>query len=249
MGFLDRLVADVIARETGLPVRGLVRRAGVGRLVAAGGLLAAGAAAVDWMDRRQAAAGAQPSTPPPAGAPSPLPPLPALPPATPAPAAPALPPLPTPIATGSAPPPPPAAPVPAPPDLSVEPVLSPALAFATARTVIAAALADGVMDPAEREAVERHLEAESGLSPAEVERLRRDLVVPATPGELARSVLAPADRLVLYRAAVLVVAADGERSELEDRFLGSLAATLELPAEARGEVHAALHTLAEETRP
>src|SRR5690606_11537901 len=140
MKFLDKLVADVIARETGLPVRGWVRKAGMGKLVAAGGVLAAGAAAVAWMQQQQQQrAGASPQT---GGSPQPLPPIlgrtaaPALGSHGPNLSATPPPPLP-PLPTMTTPPAPPA--VPATPAAEVDDGLDPHQRFVLARVVIAAA--------------------------------------------------------------------------------------------------------------
>lgn len=262
MGFLDRLVADVIARQTGLPVRGLVRRAGVGKLVAAGGMLAAGAAAVDWMQRRQgpqatggttgaapfgSSVGAAPSWPVPgmgsgerhlgvhgpstASLPPPLSPVPQLP----------VPTMPPSSVPGSVPPPLPNMAYPA-GNGDAEGMVgssdetSPELRFALARTVIAAALADGVLSDQEREQIEQHLGEATDLPPDQLERLRRDLVLPATVSELARLATDINAATAIFRCAALILRADGSVDRLENTWLSHLGDALGLPAEARERI-------------
>jgi uncharacterized membrane protein YebE (DUF533 family) len=238
MGFLDRLVADVIARETGLPVRGLVRKAGVGKLVAAGGVLAAGAAAVSWMQQQQQQRAG--TSPQPGGTPLPLPPIPGRA------AAPALgshgpnlaatPPPPLPPLPTMAPPPPPPPMATTTPAAEVDDGLDPHQRFVLARVVIAAAMADGVLAPAERETVERHLGEADDLSAEQQQRLRRDLVLPATAEELAALAPDPELRATMYRTAALIVAADGQRDHLESAWLGRLAGALGIDAEQQRAV-------------
>lgn len=245
MGFLDRLVADVIARETGLPVRGLVRKAGVGKLVAAGGVLAAGAAAVSWMQQQQQQRAG--TTPQPAGYPPPLPPIPGRA------AAPALgshgpnlsatppPPLP-PLPTMATPPPPPAV-TGASPAAEVDDGLDPHQRFVLARVVIAAAMADGVLASSERETVERHLGEATDLSAEQQQRLRRDLVLPATADELATLASESELRSTMYRTAALIAAADGQRDHLESAWLERLATALGIGADERRAVESQILTM------
>lgn len=229
MGFLERLVADALVRGTGLPVGGLVRRVGVGKLATAGGVVAAGLAAADWWQRRQAtgttASPLQPTHLPPSHQRTTLPPLPTAMPAAPPFAATTLPPLPAP-------------PTATPPTATTKPTrsfdeeLSAAQGFAVARTILAAALADGRMAAVERATLERHLGADSGLDDDQLARLRADLVMPATPDELAALAHTPDDAVRLYRFGALVTGADHTRNEIEVTWLANLATALGLPPAA-----------------
>ena len=249
MGMLDRLLGDLVASSTNLPphvTRGLVRRAGGSKLLIAGGAALAGAMIAQHLGARQAQ-GAQPAMPPPPpGAPPASPPGPATPLTGFAP-----PPLPgTPAAPqtspGWAPPPPPAAdlgwaPPPLPPDLAAaspaseeveeagELDLPPGLLFPIVRAMVAAALADGELEPDEREAIFAHLES-GELSGAEVQQVRRDLVLPATPPELAAMVEETEHRELLYRFAFLVLRADGALESPEEAWLDRLAESLAIDA-------------------
>ncbi len=212
MGFLDRMVADLIADNTGLPVRGLVRKVGAKRLLLLGGAAVAGGLAYDRMRQGRSpapGAGAPPPPPPPVtGAPPPPPPPPAG------------------SLAGAPPPPPPAAasaPAPA------EPELSPALEVALARTMVAAALADGRLEDHERNAISGYL-GEAGLAPDDAARIHQDLLSPATPEELGGLVSDPDDAAAVIRAALLVLAADGALGDAERAWLDRLGAALGLDA-------------------
>lgn len=213
MGFLDRMVADLIADNTGLPVRGLVRKVGAKRLLLLGGAAVAGGLALDRVRQGRSpapGAGAPPPPPPPAAG-SPPPPLP--PPAS--------------SLSGGPPPPPPAAaaaPVPA------EPNLAPALEIALARTMVAAALADGRLDDAERSAISGYLD-DAGLAPDDAARIHQDLLSPATPEELGGLVSDPDAAAALIRAALLVLAADGRVGDNERAWLDRLGVALGFAAE------------------
>lgn len=227
MGFLDSMVSGLIRESTGYDtrqVRRLVRRIGGSKLLLAGGAAVAGALAAQHLGKSgrsgdsSSAAGrwtdAGTGTPPPLPAAGPVPPD--LPP---------LPPLPTTggeeAEGGSA-------------EAAAE--LPRELLFAVVRTMAAAAMADGDMAPEERAALEEHL-GDSGLSPEQIGRVRKDLVLPPTPGELAEMVeelperQAAEARETLYRAAALIVHADREVSDVETAWLGKLAAELALSPE------------------
>ncbi|MCA9561311.1 MAG: hypothetical protein KC583_22330, partial [Myxococcales bacterium] len=53
MGFLDRLVGDLIQDATGFNARRIVRRIGAGKLLMAGGAALAGALAVEKLGQQQ----------------------------------------------------------------------------------------------------------------------------------------------------------------------------------------------------
>jgi len=215
MGFLDNMVSGLIRESTGYDtrqVRRWVRRIGGSKLLLAGGAVVAGALAAQHLGK-SGKTGAGTPPPPPSGGPVP----PDLPP---------LPPLPT---TGGG------------EEGESETAeraseLPRELLFAVVRTMAAAALADGEMAPEERAALEGHLD-DSGLHPEQIQRVRKDLVLPPTPGELAEMVeelpeqQAAEARETLFRAAALIVHADREVSDVETAWLGKLAAELGLSPE------------------
>ncbi len=204
MGFLDRMVADLISNATGLPVKGLVRKLGAKKLLLGGAALAAGGLAVAKMQEAKG--------PSPAAAPASTTPPPPLPP--------------TPVANSLPPAPlPPLPPVPTPPEAEID--LSPDLTAAIVRTMIAAALADGHLATAEREAIHSNLQ-DSGLSPEQISRAHSDLLDPASPATLAALILKDSDREVLYRSAFLIIMADQEFAEAERCWLDDLAQHLNL---------------------
>ncbi|MEM9291253.1 MAG: DUF533 domain-containing protein [Acidobacteriota bacterium] len=112
------------------------------------------------------------------------------------------------------------------------------LLYPLVRTLIAAALCDGHLSPAERESLIGHLEG-SGLNDAQVHQVRRDLSMPATRHELAdllQETLSLEDqersgeaKELLYRAALAAILIDQRRDPAEDRWLAGFARTLELP--------------------
>jgi len=210
MGFLDRLVSDVIKKSTGMNARPFVRAVGGKNMLLLGGAAIAGAFAVDKMGKGSAPAPPTPGAPPP----SPPPPLPGT---TAAP--PPLPPLPTPSAATSEPTPP----IPPPQEL----------VYAIVRTMVAAALSDGEMHEEEKGLIDNRL-GESGFSPEQLSQIHKDLVIPASPAELAGLVATADDREVLYRFGALVVLADDTVTDSEKAWLSSLAAALGID-EARAQ--------------
>jgi uncharacterized membrane protein YebE (DUF533 family) len=222
MGFLDRLVADMVGDATRLPVKRIVRGVGVKNLLLLGGAAAAGGVAMHKLSQGRNAGSARPTTTPP-------------------------PPPPTSQARVPPPPPPPpptspAVPLPPLPAAQVEPELAPSLVAAIVRTMVAAALADGHLAAEEKTAIEGRL-GESGLAEDAVQQIHRDLVVPPSPEELAQLLDDPAAAAVLYRAALLVIKADSEVGQLELTWLQRLAAALGLDASRRQELEADLATL------
>lgn len=247
MGFLDRMVSDLIYKNTGFKARRLVRKVGGGKLLLAG----AGAVIAAALSEQQGAQTQQPPSspgaappPPPGSAPSSLPPLPtaaAAPPPPPLPMEPAAPATAAPFPADAAMPPADSA---MPPADTVEQDEDPPPedAYAIIRTLVAAAMADGRLSGDEKEVIDRHL-GESNLSAEERAQIHRDMALPPTPAELAAQATDPELRQTLYRFAALVIHADRHVSELEKSWLLRLAGALDI-SEARrqeleGEVFAA----------
>jgi uncharacterized membrane protein YebE (DUF533 family) len=216
MGFLDSMVSGMIRESTGYDTRQIrrwVRRIGGSKLLLAGGAAVVGALAAQQLGKAGKSGGRTTPPPPPSGGPVP----PDLPP---------LPPLPTTGSTEES----------AGEGSESAPELPRELLFAVVRTMAAAALADGEMAPEERAALEDHLD-DSGLTPEQIGRVRKDLVLPPTPGELAEMVeelpeqQAAEARETLFRAAALIVHADRQVTGVETAWLGKLAAELNLSPE------------------
>jgi uncharacterized membrane protein YebE (DUF533 family) len=221
MGFLDRLVGDMIERGSGYNARKMVRRVGGKNILLLGGALVGGALLEQKMRGSSStsfsatsASGGTATTVPPrsssVGSASPAPPPP---PPTPG----------TPRSTAPPPPPPPNSEAQEAEEIPVE------LLFAIVRTMVAAALADGELSPDERSVIEERL-GEAPFSPDQRERVRKELLLPATPGELAELVDGD-DREVLMRFGLLVALAHEGVSEAERAWLERLAAALEIDAE------------------
>lgn len=218
----------MVRSSTGYDARGLVRRIGGKNILLVGGALLAGGALAGAQRRSTAApastGGGGRNAPPPPPPPS-LPPIPAPSGAQPAggAAGPTSPPLPESEPTCDA-------------DVGTLPN---ATLYAVVRTMVAAALADGELDPSEKSLIEEHLAApadDGGLLPEQVAQVRRDLVIPASPAELVRDLPEGEDRELPLRFALLVVRADGEASERERVFLEALAAALGVGGERRAEI-------------
>jgi len=209
MGFLDRMVSDMIRRETGFNARRIVRRVGGRNILLLGGAaLAGGVLAAQARSQRATSSAGATSLPPTSSGAMPPPDLPPLPPAD-------LPPLPTGEQA-------------LPETAASEEEIPGELTYAIVRTMVAAALADGELAPEEKEAIDRRL-AESGLSDEQIAQVRRDLIVPASVEELAAQLPEGEDPEVLAEFAVLVGRADGVQNELETAWLRSLASALDLP--------------------
>ncbi len=212
MGFLDRLVSDMIRRETGFNARRVVRRIGGRNILMLGGALVAGGMMAARSQQSQgvgpASGGGAPPSIPPLG----LPPLPATSTTstTQTAATAALPPLPV-VESGPEPP--------------------RDLVFAIVRTMVAAALADGVLSDPEQTAIRNRL-SESELSEEQRAQVRRDLVAPPSIAELVALLPTGEDPELLAEFALLVARADDERRALEDAWLRQLATSLGL-AEGR----------------
>ncbi|HEX9735191.1 MAG TPA: DUF533 domain-containing protein [Thermoanaerobaculia bacterium] len=216
MGFLERLVTDMIGDSVGFDgrsVRRVTRMVGGKNLLwlAGGAALAGGVASA--LSQRQG------TVPPAAGVAVPPPPPPPPP---------AEPPPPPPSVQAVPPPPPPPPPPPAAEPQEVEESeLPPEAVYAVVRTMVAAALADGSLAPEEKELIHRRL-GESGLSQEQTLQIHRDLVLPPTPAELVALAPPGPGREALYRCAALIVLADGQASDLERDWLGRLARALEI---------------------
>lgn len=188
----------------------LTSRSPEARAARAIGALAAGAIS-EWMRRSQTA-----PAPPPAPPPRP-------------PRGGDLRPAPAPSA------PPPATPwrqPPAPPPPSAGPAAEEAEALLMIRAMIAAAKADGRVDPAERAAIAGQLDA-AGLSAAERDFVLADFDRPLTPEALAREATDPMLRARLYAAAV---AGAGEITAAERAWLDALARALKLDRAAAAAI-------------
>ncbi len=216
MGFLDRMVSNAIRKSTGLNVHRAVRGIGAGKLLMMGGAAIAGALAAEKMGKssQSSAAGSYNSGTGDQTGPPPVPPIPtaqsqAVPPLPPLPSLPPLPAVPSLAAAAEE-------------DEVPAPLLLP-----LARTMVAAALADGTLAAEERELIAGHL-TDGGLNAAQVAQLRAEMVSPAAVSELVEGVSEPAHRQALYRAALLVVRSDGEVAEAESRWLAALGAALGL---------------------
>ncbi len=236
MGFLDRMISDLIQDNTGINARRLVRKIGGGKIVALGGAALAAAALAE---KKGFSFGSQTAASPP-------PPVPQAPGATPS-ATPPPPPLPSP-GGGAAPPPPPVpgttAPVAATPadgavtdGKAADDELPQQVTYAIVRTMVGAALADGHLAPEEKAIIQKHL-GDSGLSEEQTKQIHQDLVLPPSLEELAAMAPDAQDRETLYRFAALVVLADQQASDLERRWLERLAAAFELTAERKEALEA-----------
>lgn len=223
MGFLDRMVSDLIYKNTGIRARGLVRKIGGKNILLAGAGAVLAAALAEQQSGSSSAAPPQATTPPPPPAPPPSAP---------------------PAAASEPPPVPPPPPIPIPDDAPVtapEPAAEaaaddddppPEVAFAAVRTLVAAALADGQLADEEKEIIDRHL-GHSNLTPEQCRQVRRDMALPATPSELAAQASDPELRGALYRFAFLMVKADQHVADLELSWLERLGEAFELTAERR----------------
>jgi uncharacterized membrane protein YebE (DUF533 family) len=125
----------------------------------------------------------------------------------------------------AAPPPPPPL-----PQEATEAAIPQDVLFAIVRTLVAGALADGEMHGEEKKLIEKRL-GEGGLTSEQTERIRKDLVFPASVEEIASPVETTEDRELVFRFGSLVVLADGEASAREKTWLESLGAALGLAAE------------------
>jgi len=215
MGFLDKVVSDLVKSSTGFNARGLVRAVGGKNILLLGGAALAGALAADKMSSQSQ------SPPPVPGGSS---------------AAPPPPPPPVPGSSArEAGPPPPLPPLPTEAVASNAEELPPDLLYAIVRTMVAAALADGHMADEEKELIHKHL-GESGLAPDQIAQIHKDLVLPASHQELLASVSSGPDGELLYRFGALVALADQKVSEREKDWLEQLAQVLEIPPQRRVEI-------------
>lgn len=242
MRFLENMISGMVKDSTGINPRRLVRMVGGKNILLAGGVALAGALAAGkmgsgganqdpaarWTGGQTEPKKAPPPPPPPPGSPPPAPPS-------------KLPPIPGSRPDGMEGDPPPVE-TPAEElteEAAREAQVPPRLLFAIVRTLVAAALADGHLADEEKAAIEEHLE-ESGLSEDQLARIRKDLVFPAPPEELASLVDTPEERRALYRFAVLLVQTDQDVASEElawlDRFAGQLGLGDDEAAALRDEV-------------
>jgi len=214
MGFLDKVVSDLVKSSTGFNARGLVRTVGGKNILLLGGAALAGAFAADKMGSQS------PSPPPVPGGSSAAPP----------------PPPPVPGSTSQeAGPPRPLPPLPTETVSSSTEELPRELVYAIVRTMVAAALADGHMADEEKELIHKHL-GESGLAPDQIAQIHKDLLLPATHKEISPLVSSGQDGELLYRFGVLVALADQKVSEHEKTWLEQLAVELRIPPQRRAEI-------------
>lgn len=136
---------------------------------------------------------------------------------------------------GTSVPPLPGAPPPPIPEVVPPLPLPPDLLFAIVRCMVSGALSDGEVHAEEKKAIENRL-GESRLGPEQVKQIHRDLVIPALPEEIMRSVVKAEDRELLYRFGWLVVRADEEASAAEKAWLDRLAEAGELSDERRAAI-------------
>ncbi len=99
--------------------------------------------------------------------------------------------------------------------------------FAIARTLVAAATADGHLAESERRAVMENLES-SNLTPDQKSRVESDLADPPSPESLSLLARTEADREALYRFAAIMVAADGRVENAESAWLDRFSRALGL---------------------
>ncbi len=242
MGFLDRLVGDLIQESTGLPARRLIRMVGGKNILMAGAGAALAGGLASTMGKNQGGVSAGGPPPAPGSAPRtrggpPPPPVPGA-----ASGRPGMPPPPPPpgrdgAATGR---PVPGAALPPEPGAAPEAdaeELPQELTYAIVRTMVAAALADGELAAEEKTAIQRHL-GESGLDETQTRQIHQDLVLPPSPEELAALVPAAEAREVMYRFGALISLADHHVSDHEREWLGRLATAFELPAERKAALEA-----------
>ncbi len=230
MGFLDRMISDLIQDNTGINARRMVRKIGGGKILALGGAaLAAGMfAEKQGMFGR---GGQSTSAPPPPGAPSSPPGAPPVPGQRAAP-----PPLPGSRPAAPPPPLPPAATASATAG-ELEDELPQELTYAIVRTMVAAALADGNLAASEKAIIQKHL-GESGLSDEQTAQVHKDLVLPPSPEELAALTGDAPAREVLYRFGALVALADQDVSDLERQWLEHLATAFEITGDRKTALEA-----------
>ncbi len=258
MGFLDRMISDLIQDNTGINARRLVRKIGGGKILAMGGAAIAASVMAEkhgmFGGQQTPAPGAPaPGIPPTGGAAGPPPTVPVGQ-TRPGQAASPGPPPPPPIPGSQPPPPQPVAPPPPPPvpgaaanpEVPAAPAeaaeatdseLPPELTYAIVRTMVAAALADGHMASEEKAMVQKHL-GDSGLSEEQTSQIHKDLVLPPSPAELAALTDDQPGREMLYRFGALVVLADQRTSDLERGWLERLATAFEFDAEHKAELEA-----------
>ncbi len=117
--------------------------------------------------------------------------------------------------------------------------LSPEATLAGVRTVIAAALADGVLADAERRVIDQHLE-NPALLPEQAAQARADLDGPLAPQALAALVDDVAAAEVLYRLAAAVMLADDSVSPEERAWLDTFAEALGFDAPSKAAIEGSL---------
>jgi uncharacterized membrane protein YebE (DUF533 family) len=102
------------------------------------------------------------------------------------------------------------------------------------RAMVAAARADGMIDPQERERLERQMQA-MGVADGLSQTIRRILDESTDPESIARLAGSPAEAAELYLASLVVMDND---SPLEQTYLDRLAKALRLPSEVTNQLTA-----------
>jgi uncharacterized membrane protein YebE (DUF533 family) len=105
------------------------------------------------------------------------------------------------------------------------------------RAMIAAAMADGRLDDAERARIIAKIEA-SGLSGEEKQHLEALIANPDSPAQLATAATGPEAAAEIYLAAYLAIDAD---TPSERNWLNDLSAELKLPEPLRKTIEATVH--------
>lgn len=118
-----------------------------------------------------------------------------------------------------------------------EMAVSPELAFAIVRAMVAAALADGHLDEHEKQLIHGRLD-DSGLGADRIQQVHRDLVIPPTPAELAGSSTEVAELEAMYRFASAVILVDEKVSDLERSWLDRLATAFGFEGGRKAELEA-----------
>lgn len=87
---------------------------------------------------------------------------------------------------------------------------------------------------------------DAGLDPDDTAQIHRDLLSPATPEELGALVSGPEDAAALVRAALLILAADGEVETQERGWLDRLGKALGLDSDRVRAIERDLQEAADE---
>ena len=220
--FLDRMLGDLIKKNTGFNARPFVRMVGGKNLLLLGGAAIAGIVASEKMQGQnapEATPGPPRPNPPPSNAPPPLPRQSVAPP-----------PIPPPIPN-----------LPQAEGVAEDGDLPQSLVFAIVRAMVATALSDGTLSPDERKLIQDHL-GESGLNPEQIQQVQKELLIPATAGEIASGVDSTEDREMVFRFAAVVAASDKTIVEAEKQHLSTFAEALGIAPPRAAQIQAEVFT-------